>query len=100
MDNVRCSLTHLPSSVSSLFNLYNLLTIPYGRFLVYTKALNLAINGKVAEHIIPSFKKIDTFLKEWNIGIKDQRGLFLSISNVLRESKRYESHLVNGFFAG
>ncbi|KAK3413483.1 hypothetical protein EUGRSUZ_I02041 [Eucalyptus grandis] len=70
-----------------LFNLYNLLNIPYGRFQVYMKSLNLAINGKVAEHIVPSFKKIDSFLKEWNIGINDQRELFLTISNVLRESK-------------
>lgn len=70
-----------------LFNLYNLLNIPYGRFQVYMKSLNLAINGKVAEHIVPSFKKIDSFLKEWNIGINDQRELLLTISNVLRESK-------------
>ncbi|KAI4320375.1 hypothetical protein MLD38_033864 [Melastoma candidum] len=70
-----------------LFNLYNLVNIPYGRFLVYTKVLDLAIHGKVTESVVSSFKKIDSFLKEWNIGIKDQRELFLSVSNVLRESK-------------
>ncbi|XP_059283122.1 uncharacterized protein LOC132036757 [Lycium ferocissimum] len=70
-----------------LFNLYNLLENPYRRFLVYMKALNLAINGKVAEHILPSFKKIDSFLKEWNLGVKDQRELFLKISNILKETK-------------
>jgi translation initiation factor 3 subunit M len=51
------------------------------------KALNLAIDGKVTEHVIPSFTKIDSFLKEWNIGIVDQRKLFLAISNVLKENK-------------
>ncbi|KAK9272338.1 hypothetical protein L1049_002709 [Liquidambar formosana] len=70
-----------------LFNLYNLLENPYSRFYVYMKALNLAVNGKVTENIIPSFKKIDSFLKEWNIGVSDQRELFLTISNVLRDSK-------------
>lgn len=70
-----------------MFNLYNLLENPYSRFCVYMKALNLAVNGKVTEHIIPSFKKIDSFLKEWNLGIVDQRELFLTISNVLKESK-------------
>ncbi|KAL5782033.1 hypothetical protein ACOSP7_007062 [Xanthoceras sorbifolium] len=70
-----------------LFNLYNLLENPYSRFFVYMKALNLALNGKVNEHIIPSFKKIDSFLKEWNIDIKDKRELFLGIANVLKENK-------------
>jgi len=53
------------------------------------KALNLAVNGKVTEYIIPSFKKIDSFLKEWKIGIPEQRELFLTISNILKENKRY-----------
>lgn len=73
----------------SLFNLYNLLESPYSRFYVYMKALNLAVSGNVVEHIIPSFKKIDNFLKEWDIGTPDQRELFLAISNVLKENKRY-----------
>ncbi|KAH7532741.1 hypothetical protein FEM48_Zijuj04G0054400 [Ziziphus jujuba var. spinosa] len=70
-----------------LFNLYNLLENPYSRFYVYMKALSLAIDGKVTEHVIPSFTNIDSFLKEWNLGILDQRNLFLAISNVLKENK-------------
>nr|GFA54646.1 eukaryotic translation initiation factor 3 subunit M-like [Tanacetum cinerariifolium] len=35
----------------------------------------------------PSFKKIDTLLKEWNLGLQDQRKLFLAISNLLKEQK-------------
>ncbi|WMV46467.1 hypothetical protein MTR67_039852 [Solanum verrucosum] len=70
-----------------LFNLYNLLENPYSRFFVYMKALNLAINGKVVEHILPSFKKIDSFLKEWNLGVKDDMGLFLKISNIMKKTK-------------
>ncbi|GFY84860.1 proteasome component (PCI) domain protein [Actinidia rufa] len=69
-----------------MFNLYNLLENPYSRFFVYMKALDLAINGKVTEHIIPSFRKMDDLLKEWNIGIQDQRKLFLTISNILKEN--------------
>ncbi|PRQ53329.1 hypothetical protein RchiOBHm_Chr2g0165331 [Rosa chinensis] len=57
------------------------------RFSVYLSALNLAINGKVTEHVLPSFKQIDSFLKGWNIGVLDQRQLFLTISNVLKERK-------------
>uniref|UniRef100_A0A1J3J1G6 Eukaryotic translation initiation factor 3 subunit M n=1 Tax=Noccaea caerulescens TaxID=107243 RepID=A0A1J3J1G6_NOCCA len=70
-----------------LFNLYNLLDHPYARFQVYMKALTLAVDGKVTEYITPSFKKIDNFLKEWNIDNKDQRELFLAIANVLKENK-------------
>ena len=62
---------------------------PYSRFYVYMKALNLAIYGKVTQHVIPTFTKIDNFLIEWNIGIVDQRKLSLAISNVLKENKRY-----------
>lgn len=62
------------------------------------KALTLAVDGKVTEYIVSSFKKIDNFLKEWNIDIKDQRELFLAIANVLRENKRYcNIHSLSGF---
>ncbi|KAK6128629.1 hypothetical protein DH2020_037619 [Rehmannia glutinosa] len=70
-----------------LFNLYNLLENPYSQFFVYMKALNLAIAGKVTEHVIPSFKKMDNFLREWNLGVKDKRDLFLTVSNILKDSK-------------
>ncbi|CAL9230401.1 unnamed protein product [Arabidopsis halleri] len=70
-----------------LFNLYNLLDHPNARFQVYMKALELAVNGKVTEYLVPSFRKIDSFLKEWNIDIKDQREVFLAIAKVLRENK-------------
>lgn len=70
-----------------LFNLYNLLENPYSRFCVYMNALKLALEGKVMEHIIPSFKKMDSFLKEWDLGVQDQRDLFLAISSVLKEHK-------------
>ncbi|KAK9156547.1 hypothetical protein Scep_003121 [Stephania cephalantha] len=70
-----------------LFNLYNLLENPFSRFFVYMKALDLVVNGKVVEHIIPSFKKIDNFLKEWNIDTLHQRQLFLAIANILKDNK-------------
>ncbi|KAL2941489.1 Eukaryotic translation initiation factor 3 subunit M [Bienertia sinuspersici] len=70
-----------------LFNLYNLLEDSYSRFYVYLKALNLASSGKVTEHVIPSIKKIEHFMKEWNLGVQDQRELFLAIFNILKESK-------------
>ncbi|KAK7316284.1 hypothetical protein VNO77_35209 [Canavalia gladiata] len=70
-----------------LINLYNLLETPYCQFYVYMKALNLAADGKVTEYIIPSFKKIDSFLKDWKIGVPEQRELFLTISNILKENR-------------
>lgn len=73
--------------VKILFNLYNLLENPASRFFVYMKALNVAVSGKVTEHVIPSFKNIDSFLREWNLGVKDQRELFLTISTALKENK-------------
>lgn len=72
-----------------MFNLYNLLDHLYARFCVYLKALMLAIDGKVTESVIHSFKQIDTLVKEWNIELVDQRKLFLTISNVLKENKRH-----------
>jgi len=53
------------------------------------KVLTLAVDGKVTEYIIPSFKKMDRFLKDWKIGIPEQRELFLTLSNILKENKRY-----------
>lgn len=70
-----------------LFNLYNLLEDPRCKFFVYKKALQLAINGKVTESIIPSFKMMDQFLQEWNIEKEEKRDLFLTISNILKDNK-------------
>lgn len=70
-----------------LFNLYNMLDNPYSKFLAYKRALKLAASGRIADLIIPSFKKMDIFLKEWNIAKSDQRELFLTISNILKDNK-------------
>ncbi|KAL2528669.1 Proteasome component (PCI) domain protein [Forsythia ovata] len=70
-----------------MFNLYNLLENPYSRFFVYMKALNMAVKGKVTEHVVPSFKKMDSFLREWNLGVKEHRELFLTVANILKENK-------------
>ncbi|KAH0699186.1 hypothetical protein KY290_013998 [Solanum tuberosum] len=32
-------------------------------------------------------QEIDSFLKEWNLGVKDLRGFFLKMSNILKETK-------------
>lgn len=48
----------------------------------------MAISGKVTEHVVPSFKKMDNFLREWNLGVNDKRDLFLTIANILKDSKR------------
>ncbi|KAJ4759944.1 Eukaryotic translation initiation factor 3 subunit M [Rhynchospora pubera] len=70
-----------------LFSLYNMLENPYSRFVVYMKALEVAVAGKLTDSVVPSFKKIDAFLSEWNIGKVDQRALFHVISNILKDSK-------------
>ncbi|KAL2924438.1 Eukaryotic translation initiation factor 3 subunit M [Bienertia sinuspersici] len=56
------------SAPEDIVHLYNLLEDSYSRFYVYLKALNLASSGKVTEHVIPSIKKIEHFMKEWNLG--------------------------------
>lgn len=48
----------------------------------------MAFDGKLTEHIVPSLRKMDSFVKEWNIGVSDQRELFRIISNTLKENKR------------
>ncbi|KAM7280204.1 hypothetical protein ACFE04_007338 [Oxalis oulophora] len=78
-----------------LFNLYNLLENSNSKFDVYMKALSLALNGKASELIAPSFKKIDSFLKEWKVGVKEQRELYLGIANVLKETKNGQKDAFN-----
>ncbi|CAM6014166.1 unnamed protein product [Sphagnum balticum] len=70
-----------------LFHLYNMLGNPYGRFLIFKRAVKLAIMGKVTDLIVPSFKRIDAFLREWNIGESDKRDLYLSATNILKDQK-------------
>jgi translation initiation factor 3 subunit M len=53
------------------------------------------MSGKVTEHIIPSCKKIDSFLKEWNLEVQDQRELFLCVANALKDSKRCDRKIFN-----
>jgi hypothetical protein len=73
-----------------LFHLYNMLGNPYGRFLIFKRAVKLAIMGKVTDLIVPSFKRIDAFLREWNIGESDKRDLYLSATNILKDQKGYD----------
>lgn len=60
---------------------------PYGRYLIFKRAVKLAIAGKVLELIVPSLKKLDVFLKEWNISTTDKRDLYLTATNVLKDVK-------------
>lgn len=91
-DQIATKLTGNPNDkpavrLKILFSLYNILGNPYGKFLIYKRALKLAINGKVTELIIPSFKRIDTFLKEWNIGATDKRELYFGMTTILKDIK-------------
>lgn len=71
----------------SLFHLYNVLGNSYGRFLIFKRVIKLAVAGKVTDLIVPSFKRMDAFLLEWNIGESDKRDLFLSATNILKDQK-------------
>jgi translation initiation factor 3 subunit M len=73
-----------------LFHLYNMLGNPYGRFLIFKRAVKLAIAGKVTDLIVPSFKRLDAFLREWHIGESDKRDLYLSATNILKDQKGYD----------
>eukprot|EP00245_Coleochaete_scutata_P006937 TRINITY_DN21784_c0_g1_i1.p1 TRINITY_DN21784_c0_g1~~TRINITY_DN21784_c0_g1_i1.p1 ORF type:complete len:415 (+),score=92.54 TRINITY_DN21784_c0_g1_i1:62-1306(+) len=70
-----------------LFNLYNTLRSPYGKYQTYMRALSFTVAAKSTDLIIPSFKRLDSFLKDWNLGIDDQRALYLAVTNILRDSK-------------
>ena len=61
----------------------------YGRFLIFKRVLKLAVVGKVTELVIPTFKRMDSFLLEWNIVESDKRYIFLSASNILKDQKGY-----------
>ncbi|GAQ92403.1 hypothetical protein KFL_010070030 [Klebsormidium nitens] len=74
-----------------LFFVYNQLKHPYGRYAVYVKALEVARDGKAPEQVIPTLRKLDALIKEWAIGGKEQRGLFLLATQILREGKTKDS---------
>jgi len=46
------------SFLCSLINLYNLLETPCCQFYYYMKLLNLVVDGKVKDYMIPSFKRL------------------------------------------
>lgn len=64
--------------------MYNQLKHPYGRYAIYVKALEVALAGKTPELVIPTLRKLDTLIKEWAVGGKEQRGLFLLATQILR----------------
>jgi len=51
--------------------------------------IKLAVAGKVTDLIVPSFKRMDAFLQEWNITETDKRDIFLSATNILKDHKGY-----------
>lgn len=64
---------------------------PYGRFLIFKRVLKLAVIGKVTELVVPTFKRMDSFLQEWNVTESDKRDIFLSATNILKDQKGYGS---------
>lgn len=76
-----------------MFHLYNVLENPYGRFLIFKRVLKLAVVGKVTELVVPTFKRMDSFLQEWNVTESDKRDIFLSATNILKEQKGYACFL-------
>jgi translation initiation factor 3 subunit M len=74
-----------------LFFVYNQLKHPYGRYTIYAKALGMALEGKVPELVIPTLRKLDALVKEWAIGVKEQRNLYLLATKILREGKTKDS---------
>ncbi|KAG0625071.1 hypothetical protein M758_2G025500 [Ceratodon purpureus] len=77
------------SRIKILFHLYNVLENPYGRFLIFKRVLKLAVAGKVPELIVPTFKRMDSFIQEWNVSESDKRDIFLSATNILKDQKGY-----------
>ncbi|GBG63478.1 hypothetical protein CBR_g38096 [Chara braunii] len=74
--------------IKLLFHLYNTIKkAPYARFLLYRRLLEFAIAAKVTDLVTPSLKRLEAFLKEWNVTVQDQRGLYLTATNLLREGR-------------
>jgi translation initiation factor 3 subunit M len=69
--------------------LYNVLENPYGRFLIFKRVRKLAVAGKVTELVVPTFKRMDSFIQEWNVSESDKRDIFLSATNILKDQKGY-----------
>jgi len=55
--------------------------------------LKLAVVGKATELVIPTFKRLDSFLLEWNVSQSDKRDIFLSATNILKDQKGYGSNV-------
>ncbi|KAK1296496.1 hypothetical protein QJS10_CPB15g01388 [Acorus calamus] len=70
-----------------LMHLFNVTKNPYSRFFVFKKALDLNVEGKITDYITPLCRDADKFSKQWKIGTLDQRALFLSVSNVLKDKR-------------
>jgi translation initiation factor 3 subunit M len=77
------------SRLKILFHLYNVLEYPYGRFLIFRRVLKLAVAGKVPELVVPTFKRMDAFIQEWNVAESDKRDIYLSASNILKDQRGY-----------
>lgn len=72
-----------------------MLESPYGRFLIFKRFLKLAVAGKVPELIVPTFKRMDSFIQEWNVSESDKRDIFLSATNILKDQKGYVQLMFN-----
>lgn len=70
-----------------LFVLYNAVKAPFGRFQVYLRGLEFAAAARAADAFVPSFRRLDAFVREWGAGPRELRPLYLAVTNVLRETK-------------
>eukprot|EP00270_Netrium_digitus_P018431 TRINITY_DN6_c0_g1_i1.p1 TRINITY_DN6_c0_g1~~TRINITY_DN6_c0_g1_i1.p1 ORF type:complete len:439 (+),score=138.75 TRINITY_DN6_c0_g1_i1:50-1318(+) len=74
--------------VRLLFLLYNVLSFPSTRFLIFMQILGFAVAVRAADLVLPAVRRVEALVKEWGgVSMGEQRGLFLTASNILREVK-------------
>ncbi|KAJ3082698.1 hypothetical protein HK102_001503 [Quaeritorhiza haematococci] len=74
-----------------LGNLYNYLEASsLSRYDVYVAILNVAANGDEMDIILPTLPMLDTWIKQWGLGLNQTRQLFLLVSEKLGAAGSFE----------
>lgn len=77
-----------------LLSLFNMVEYPAGKYTVFTHVLRYAQSAQVAELLLPSIKKVETWVKDWGLSNDESRAVYLAVANLCSgQSSASKEHL-------
>jgi len=81
-----------PLRLRVLLALFNLMPFNYGRYTVLMRLLQYGTHASLSDSLLAVTKRVDVWVKEWELGMGDVRALYLALANAFRSQQGSREH--------